>query len=541
MKKSQLYFLAILTGMLLSLAWPARGFPFLAFIAFVPLLWIEHEISNNKYYFNRLSFFGYSYIAMLIWNAVGCWWILYASWFGATAVIILNSLVMAMVLHVFHITKKILPKKTQGYVAFIILWLTFEYLHQDWELAWPWLNLGYVFSDYPAWIQWYEFTGFLGGSLWVLIINVVLFNILRDVVFAAKRKARVIGVVSVIIIFAVPSVFSLSLYYSYQEEPDFREVVIVQPDIEPYTEKYDKLSPMEQLDIMLELAKKSIDESTDLAVFPETALVGGIWENNMERNRLIKKIREFQSGFTKLKIVIGAITYELYNTKEKPTISARKQESTAAWYDAFNTALLLENDAQIQKYHKSELVPGVEKVPFPQFMSVLGDISVDLGGTNGMLGTQQYRSVFETNDNGMKIAPIICYESIFAEYLTEYVLRGANLLTVITNDGWWRNSPGYRQHASYARLRAIENRRNVVRSANNGISCIIGSKGEIIAETNWREAVVIKSRVSLNNKLTFYSKTGDFIGRIASFFCALLLLYAASTRIMNKSKLKRIN
>lgn len=541
MKKSQLYVLAIISGLMLSLSWPARGFPFLVFIAFIPLLWIEHETSNNKFYFKKLSFFGYAYLTMVIWNASSCWWIIHASLFGAVAVIVLNSLVMAVVLHLFHITKKILPRKSQGYIALLFFWITFEYLHQDWELAWPWLNLGYVFASHPAWIQWYEFTGFLGGSLWVLSINIVLFQILKNIVFVqVKRKTNTIAIASVLVIFLAPAIFSLATYYRYEENGETKNVVVVQPNIDPFTEKYDKLSPNEQLDIMLDLANKEINASTDLVVFPETALVGGIWENNLERNRLIKKIQTFLMSYPELNVLIGAMTFKLYG-KERQTNSSRKQEATGNYYDAFNTALFIENDSRIQKYHKTQLVPGVERVPFPFFVDVFGDFAVDLGGTTGTLGTQKQRTIFTSKINGMKIAPIICYESVFGEYITEFISNGANLIAIITNDGWWKDSPGYRQHMHYARVRAIETRRNIVRSANTGISGFIDSKGKITKQTNWWEPDVIEAKVKLSDEITFYVKSGDFIGRLFSFFCALLLLYAVTTNVLNRSKMNKLN
>jgi apolipoprotein N-acyltransferase len=97
---------------------------------------------------------------------------------------------------------------------------------------------------------------------------------------------------------------------------------------------------------------------------------------------------------------------------------------------------------------------------------------------------------------------------------------------VITNDGWWEDTPGYKQHLSFSKLRAIETRRSIARSANTGISAFINQKGEILKSTNWWEQAVIKSKLYLNNKQTFYTKHGDMIGRIASFLAVLMLLYS---------------
>ena len=127
-------------------------------------------------------------------------------------------------------------------------------------------------------------------------------------------------------------------------------------------------------------------------------------------------------------------------------------------------------------YHKAKLVPGVETLP--SFLNFMGKWFEDFGGISGTLGRDSERKVFVPWDNHFKAAPIICYESIFGDYITEYVRKGANILTIITNDGWWGNTPGYKQHMNYARLRAIETRKWVARSANTGISCFIDPVGK---------------------------------------------------------------
>ena len=103
--------------------------------------------------------------------------------------------------------------------------------------------------------------------------------------------------------------------------------------------------------------------------------------------------------------------------------------------------------------------------------------------------------------------------------------KGAELIFVITNDGWWKNTPGYRQHLSFARLRAIETRRSVARSANTGISAFINQRGDLIQTTGWWEEAAIKSTLKRNEKMTFYVKYGDYIARISVFVSVLLILF----------------
>jgi len=135
------------------------------------------------------------------------------------------------------------------------------------------------------------------------------------------------------------------------------------------------------------------------------------------------------------------------------------------------------------------------------------------------------------------LAPIICYESIYGEYINSYVAKGANVLAVITNDGWWGNTPGHKQHLAYARLRAIETRRWVVRSANTGISAVINNYGEIKEQKPWNTAAVIKYLIPVKNELTFYVKYGDYIFKM-SFFASILLLFFHVFMMIKKRRVR---
>jgi apolipoprotein N-acyltransferase len=155
---------------------------------------------------------------------------------------------------------------------------------------------------------------------------------------------------------------------------------------------------------------------------------------------------------------------------------------------------------------------------------------INIGGTSGSLGVQAEPENF-TGPGGAKVAPVICYESVFGEYVSKYVQKGAQLIFIITNDGWWRNTPGYKQHLSFARLRAIETRRSIARSANTGISCFIDQRGEISQATNWWVPASINGTLNANSAMTFYVKHGDYIARVALFMTIVLLANLLVVRI----------
>ncbi|MBL7922865.1 MAG: apolipoprotein N-acyltransferase, partial [Bacteroidia bacterium] len=157
---------------------------------------------------------------------------------------------------------------------------------------------------------------------------------------------------------------------------------------------------------------------------------------------------------------------------------------------------------------------------------------IDLGGTTGSLGVQEWPTVF--SGDSVMAAPVICYESVYGDYVGEYVRRGANLICIMTNDGWWSDTPGYRQHCQYARLRAIEHRRSIARSANTGTSCFIDQKGQISQATSWWVPAAIKQVLNYNNTLSFYSRHGDLLGKSAYGCAAFLLSITLLTRLFRR-------
>jgi apolipoprotein N-acyltransferase len=167
------------------------------------------------------------------------------------------------------------------------------------------------------------------------------------------------------------------------------------------------------------------------------------------------------------------------------------------------------------------LVPGVESLP--SFLNFMGKWFESFGGISGTLGRDQERKVFSDLGKYYKAAPIICYESIYSEYVTGYVRKGANLLTIITNDGWWGNTAGYRQHMNYARMRSIETRKWVARSANTGVSCFIDPLGNVHQPQPWDTPSAIKMSIPVNERITFFVKHGDILSRAMVVVCIFLL------------------
>jgi apolipoprotein N-acyltransferase len=498
--------LAILSGFLLAFSWPAIGMFPLIFFAFIPLLILENKADKGK------QVFWNSFLAFFIFNAITTFWIYHATLFGAIAAFLINATLMATAFYLFHKIRERTNNRL-GYLAFIVLWISMEYLHLNWELSWPWLTLGNVFANYPFLVQWYEFTGFLGGSFWVLSLNFLGFRIMQ-----AEKKRKAI-LFSLLILF-VPMVFSYHLFSNFKDPVnETTRVVIVQPNIDPYTDKFN-VGYEKQLDDFIALARPELNQETKLLIGPETALLEGIWENKIEATYSLSEFRKLQNEFPNLNIIVGASTYKIFENGEGKTKTAREIKNENIFYDAYNSAIFIPDSGKAQVYHKTKLVPGVEKMPFPKLLDKFAEFAVSLGGISGSLGDENKTNLFLVGNK--KVKPLICYESVYGDLKN----KEADIITIITNDGWWKNTAGYRQHFAYARIRAIEQRKTVIRSANTGISGVINPKGEVLEKTNWNETICISTEISKNETTTFYSLYGDFIGRICAFFSAIFLIIA---------------
>ena len=513
MKKIHKLILSALSGLLLFAAWPNSYLTLLIFIAFVPLLFVADHTKSSK------ELFGYSFITMLIWNASTTWWLWNSTSVGAIAAIIANSLFMCLPWWGYSICKSKYPKPF-SLVALGLFWLCFEYIHLNWELSWPWLTLGNVFANHPNYVQWYEYTGVGGGSLLVLYFNLVSYSFSHDLNKRRTLRKELFNIFILLLPIIVTAIFNFNALVNREKSTTNQNIIVVQPNIDPY-QKFELSNANQQINLLLSLSKSGLDSNTQLIIWPETAMSVAEWQENITSNLYYQPIFEFAKQHPTITILSGIETFKNYGTvKETPSAHL---SSSGLYYDAFNAAIAIKAGEPIQLYNKSKLVPGVESLP--SFLRFMSPVFEQFGGSTGGYGKSVTSTVFKSAGTAIVSAPIICYESIYGEYVNSYVQKGANLLTIITNDGWWGNTPGHLQHLSYARLRAIETRRWVARSANTGISAIINDIGEIVEQQPWNKSAIIKYNIPLNNQITFYVRYGDFIFLTGLLGTLLLILF----------------
>lgn len=526
--------LTLISAMLLSISWPTYGVPFFIFFALVPLLMMEHGISKFSSY-KRKSWvvFGLSYLCFVIWNAVTTGW-LYGSknpdgshsMMAVLFPVLVNSLLYSLVFQCYHWYKNA-QGTYWGLGFFIAIWMSFEKFHLGWELTWPWLNLGNVFSDYPKLIQWYDTLGATGGSFWILLINVLLFYTVRTWEAGRKRKDLIKNSSIVAGLIIIPMIISLIKFNNFNEKPIGQvNVLMLQPDLDPYAEKYSIDSLTIENDL-LSLAERNSKGKIDYYIAPETALPGrgSISETAFEKSLILNNIKNFLSKHPGSVFSTGISSHKFYTNKNNLPKEAY-QLNQGLWVESFNTAVQIVPNQKVEVYHKGKLVPGVEIFPYMSYLKpILGDAMLNLGGTVASLGTDKERVAFSNPFNKGKLAPIICYESIYGEFTTDYVKKGANFLAIMTNDSWWGVTEGHKQLLSYAKLRAIETRREIARAANSGISAHINAKGEILEDTFYGDKTTLFAKVNLYDGMTFYARSGDLLSRFSIFALGFLLFY----------------
>ncbi len=510
--------LALLSSFLLWLAWPPIPYTSVILLfALVPLMIALQELAESER--TKKPIFLTAGLTFLVWNTASIYWVFNSlnavmpTFIACLLSLIPFGLGAFLMTLCFWFYRKI-ANKTKPFLAdlcLIGLWISYEYLHQTWDLKFPWMTLGNGFSTSTQLIQWYEYTGVYGGTLWILVSNILVFrfwNLRRDgkLNTASKRKSNLtlIGLVAWIVI---PISISLFIYSNYEEEINPSDVVVVQPNIDPYGKNF-TYTAEEQLEKLIKLSKEKGQVNTEFFIWPETALIGYSDESEFLNSRNFNTISHFLDSFRNATVITGAETYLVY--QDKKTESARFDKQSNIYWDSFNTAVAIENSSKLQFYHKSKLVPGVEKMPFPFLLNILSPLFKEFGGTTGGYGSQAEPSNLYAS-SGIGVVPAICYESIWGDWVAKSVNKEAQFIAIITNDGWWGNTSGKDQHLDYARLRAIENRRWVARSANTGISAFINQRGDVVQETKWWKEAVIKQDINLNSELTFYTKHQDWI------------------------------
>ncbi len=479
-------------------------------VALVPLLWISANAEDSRS--GWWSTFCWALITFVGWNLSTIWWIGYATPIGPVAATLASSFYSMFAFMLFHTVSKRAPKAL-AYTLLVSVWIAFEYNYTISDFSWPWLLLGNGFSNQIWTIQWYEYSGIFGGSLWVLLSNILIYE-------ALKSRNIVSKWIYAATFALVPLFISVIMYATYEEDEmaEHMEISVIQPNVDCYDRFYDDSQQESNLLSLL----SDVSPTSELILMPEGAVPGYHWENHISRMPFLNKLRWAANNVApEATLVFGTYTRYVYE-KGAESDTARAIPNQSISYDLFNTAVAVGKDDNISLRHKARLVIGVENTPTWIF-DLFKFFVIEIGDQLGQIGKGMTGEAFDIDDHRVGVA--VCYEGLYGNFFGEFVRDGAELMSIISNDCWWEDTPGHKHLYTISAIRAVETRRAIARSANTGTSGFITARGDSVESLGWEERGVISQSLPLNNKMTIYTLYGDYIARIASFVAALSVLY----------------
>lgn len=502
--------LSIAMGILLGLSWPPLPFPFLVFPAFLLLFRIIDLCQSAREAAYR------SYAGFVIWNLITTYWLMLANEAAGVAAILANAAVMTVPVMLMYLAHKNIRNRWLAAIVQTAFWISYEYLHHQWDLAWPWLALGNAWSNVPALVQYISFTGYLGISFWIVLVCALGYQAITS-----NKKVLLMATAVVFAVFPIVSFIQLQ-FLDFQAEHTV-ETVVVQPNFDSYQDYGGYRTPRLALNSLISLSDSAKTKNTKLVVWPENGLdpyVASRPVNDQAANaikpRLSSKSVEWDAT-----IIGGTRYYEYFKPEEAPPLPKMVGQTP---YLTYNAALGFQPDSSMDIYRKHNLVPIVERLPFVHFLNQIDIFGLVDWAENQQFGKGYHADQFEVSST--KTPALICYDSVFPSWVREFVTGGAGFLTIITNDGWWGDTSGHEQHFAYARLRALEFRRWVVRSANNGISGIVAPDGSIKVETKYWTRTAFRYAVPVLNGQTIYARFGDWLSYL------MLIISASGTVLM---------
>ncbi|MEO7211952.1 apolipoprotein N-acyltransferase [Mucilaginibacter sp.] len=529
--------LSISSGLLLWIAWPPTPYTtFILFLGFVPMLLAMENIIQSTSAKKGKQIFNTTFLGFFVWNTLCVYWVYNALKIIGPVVALpvtlipyaLGPLLMSTACWLYY-RLRLKTNRTIGLIGLVCFWIGYEYLHQSWDLNFPWMTLGNGFAVSHQWVQWYEYTGVYGGTIWVWAINILLFLLYVGLREVQTKKLRSKLIISVTLTLILPLGISLTRYYSYEEHVNPANIVIAQPNIDPY-EKEGTIPVYNQIETLTKLSDSLAQRNTEFFIWPETAIVEYMDEDHILNNSYYLQVRSFLNRYKNGNVITGGETYRLYDKQVNQTASPTPN---GGFWDHYSSAINIENSAKVQVYHKSRLVPGAESLPFGNVLSFLKPVFAHLGGATGNYTIQPKPSVLYSQ-SGIGVTPVICYDSIWGEWVARSVREGSEFIAIITNDGWWENTSGKDQHLDYAKLRAIETRRWVCQSANTGISAFINQRGDVVKQSKWWVKTALKHDINLNSDITFYVAHGDYLPKMGSILAVLGIVFLTIKSIFRK-------
>jgi len=525
--------LAVASGVMLGASFPPSPVYSLAYVSLIPFLLLIETLDGT---WRKLR---YAYVTFFVFHVLTLFWIGgfvvgkdYWMMLAGGAVLLLHPLFYVMVVFLYIVVRDRLGL-IAGLVFLPLAWIGFEYSHSLSEISFPWVTLGNSQAYDLQRLQIAEFTSTYGISFLILSFNVIGFVSIANLAarkWTFRSRPALIALALLFIVYFGPWIYGKAVLAKYAAVPaaETLNVGIVQPNIDPW-EKWGTRgenpwpSYEEQLAEYMRETKELSQQPTDLVVWPETAIPFRILlPGNLMYWRWLR-----QNLDSTLTPVLTGLPYTVFYDSAHAPVTASRDPVRNRYYDDFNSTTLLVPGRELGPvYKKIVLVPFAERIPYAgTFKFLIEPLKWNVG--IGMWGKGSDTVLFSLplrDRPDSKFASMICYESVYPNFVREFVVRGAQFLVIMTNDSWWGNTPGAYQHASYASIRAIENRRWIVCAANGGISGFVDPGGNYHHATRLYTRSSFHGTIEPRTELTFYARHGDVFAGACAVSAILLLL-----------------
>lgn len=542
MKTWQKYFLSVLSGLLMVLAFPPNELYILGFLMFLPLMYVMEKTGKKNFW----AF----YLSMMVYQVGTNWWIAAIQegkdpWLIASGVALGIGhpfFLMLPLLFLRLLRNKLFAENPNRIVwLFPIVWTGFEWLHSQTDFSYPWLSIGNTQIFNTAWVQMADLGGVWLVGLVIGYCNVFIYRYLQSFrgneILGAKRLRHLIPLAVLIILPVVYGMNRLDYYDNERmQQGEALDIALIQPNINPWL-KWDGLSPHKQVNMHFEITDSLLNEGEDidLAIWSESVITQIGMEFHSEHDFTYVRRHAENRGYS---LMAGFADVHIYEDGEDIPAIAKYSDGLGKYYDTYNAAFLIDpDDPQIERenpqiYHKMRLTPFAERFPHAETFWFMRDlVKWGVGISGWQKGRNQKNLIYR---DSVHIAPIICIESIYPDFVSDFALKGANIFTIITNDAWYDFTIGPEQHYQIARMRAIENRRYIARVANTGVSGLIGPDGaDLERVTQYKKSGKVVS-VPIMEGYTLYTLWGGYIGWLCLSISTLFILFAIFKRIMKR-------
>ncbi len=491
---------AALAAAALTCAFPKLAWWPLAFVALVPLLFV---LLHYRASFSWRQVFLISYLCGCLWFLASLWWIGYVTVGGMLVLTQLLAILMAAALTLgWWLVRRGMP----AWLALPSVWMVFEALQTCFMTGFPWMLLGYALRPALPLVQIADLAGVYGVSWLVMLINVAVADV--ACALAARRTWRPCATSATL---ACAALAACALYGVWRlrllDVPPLRSlrVAVVQANI-PSLVKHDTTRDSDILQRHVLLSEAAAQEHPELIIWPETALPGYFFERRLSYRTVTRLVASLN-----IPLITGLARYDMLDD---------------ASLRYFNSAAIIEPSGLVSSiYDKRHLVMFGEYVPFERYLPFLKLVTPIEGSFAS--GALDRGIVHISRAGGTTVFKVlICFEDVFGHLARVLPDAPADVLLNLTNDGWFRSSPGPYQHAALSAFRAIEQRRPLVRATNSGVTTIIDRLGRTraVLQRNGRSTEVHGTLIDdlplHNGARTLYARAGNWF----LWLCAALVL-----------------